>query len=160
MPQNVYDDPDFFAKYSQFRRSVEGLDGAAEWPMLQSMLPGLAGQRVLDLGCGFGWFCRWAREHGAASVVGVDLSERMLARALIDDALAAWVTDRVHDGDPAPGAAVEDATAAAVFAALFGLGRLQQWVDDEAIENIDVNGCDDVWLSYAGGHTLTWSAID
>ena len=84
MPQNVYDDPDFFAKYSQFRRSVEGLDGAAEWPVLQGMLPELAGRRVLDLGCGFGWFCRWAREHGAASVVGIDLSERMLARARQD----------------------------------------------------------------------------
>jgi SAM-dependent methyltransferase len=36
---------------------------------------------VLDLGCGFGWFCRWAREHGAARVLGVDVSERMLARA-------------------------------------------------------------------------------
>lgn len=36
---------------------------------------------MLDLGCGFGWFCRWARERGAASVLGVDVSERMLARA-------------------------------------------------------------------------------
>jgi SAM-dependent methyltransferase len=36
---------------------------------------------VLDLGCGFGWFCRFARQQGAASVLGVDVSERMLARA-------------------------------------------------------------------------------
>jgi SAM-dependent methyltransferase len=36
---------------------------------------------VLDLGCGFGWHCRYAREQQARSVVGVDLSERMLARA-------------------------------------------------------------------------------
>ena len=84
---------------------------------------------------------------------------RMLARALIDDALTEWVTERVHDGEPAPDAAVEDATAAAVFAALFGLGRLQQWVDDEAIENIDVNGCDEVWLSYADGHTVRAPAV-
>ena len=34
------------------------------------MLPELAGKRVVDLGCGFGWFCRWAREAGAASGAG------------------------------------------------------------------------------------------
>ena len=34
-----------------------------------------------DLGCGFGWFCRWARENGAAEVLGIDVSEKMLARA-------------------------------------------------------------------------------
>jgi SAM-dependent methyltransferase len=60
---------------------VEGLDGAPEWPALRALLPELDGQRVLDLGCGFGWFCRWAREQGAQRVVGVDVSERMLARA-------------------------------------------------------------------------------
>jgi ubiquinone/menaquinone biosynthesis C-methylase UbiE len=45
------------------------------------MLPALAGARVLDLGCGFGAFARWAREMGAASVLGVDRSQNMLARA-------------------------------------------------------------------------------
>jgi SAM-dependent methyltransferase/catechol 2,3-dioxygenase-like lactoylglutathione lyase family enzyme len=81
MPQNIYDNPDFFAGYSQFRRSREGLAGAPEWPALRSMLPPLAGLRVLDLGCGFGAFCRWARQMGAESVLGVDLSQRMLDRA-------------------------------------------------------------------------------
>ncbi|MBW7459570.1 class I SAM-dependent methyltransferase, partial [Paenibacillus sepulcri] len=37
--------------------------------------------RVLDLGCGFGWHSRYAREQHARSVVGVDLSENMLAKA-------------------------------------------------------------------------------
>ncbi len=79
--QNIYDDKSFFDAYSQLKRSVEGLDGAPEWPSIQALLPALNGRRVLDLGCGFGWFCRWAREHGARSVFGVDLSEKMLARA-------------------------------------------------------------------------------
>jgi ubiquinone/menaquinone biosynthesis C-methylase UbiE len=79
--QNVYDNEEFFEGYSRLGRSVEGLDGAAEWPALRALLPDLRGLRVLDLGCGFGWFCRWAREHGAASVLGLDVSERMLARA-------------------------------------------------------------------------------
>jgi 2-polyprenyl-3-methyl-5-hydroxy-6-metoxy-1,4-benzoquinol methylase len=45
------------------------------------MLPDLSGLAVVDLGCGFGWFCRWAREHGAANVLGLDVSEKMLTRA-------------------------------------------------------------------------------
>jgi len=81
MPYNIYDNPDFFEGYSKFRRSREALAGAPEWPTLRSMLPPLEGLRVLDMGCGFGAFARWAREMGAASVLGVDLSENMLARA-------------------------------------------------------------------------------
>jgi SAM-dependent methyltransferase len=80
MPQNIYDNPDFFAAYGELGRSVAGLDGAAEWPALQALLPDISGARVLDLGCGFGWFCRWARAHGAASVLGIDVSEKMRAR--------------------------------------------------------------------------------
>ncbi len=81
MAQNIYDDDEFFAAYSLLPRSVEGLSGAPEWPTLREMLPDMAGRRVVDLGCGFGWFCRWADEAGAASVLGIDLSENMLARA-------------------------------------------------------------------------------
>jgi SAM-dependent methyltransferase len=81
LAQNIYDDPAFFAGYSQFSRSREGLAGASEWPSLSQMLPPLKGLDVLDLGCGFGPFCRYAIEQGASSVVGVDISERMLAEA-------------------------------------------------------------------------------
>ncbi|HEX3918200.1 MAG TPA: class I SAM-dependent methyltransferase [Caulobacteraceae bacterium] len=86
MAQNIYDDPAFFAGYSQFRRSRLGLDGAAEWPAMRALLPPMPGLRVLDLGCGFGWFSRWAREAGAASVLGIDVSDNMLARARADTA--------------------------------------------------------------------------
>jgi SAM-dependent methyltransferase len=79
--QNIYDEDEFFAAYSRIRRSVEGLDGAPEWPYLRAMLPEMSGRRVVDLGCGFGWFCRWAAQAGAASVLGIDLSSKMLERA-------------------------------------------------------------------------------
>lgn len=81
MKQNIYDDPTFFTNYSAMPRSTGGLDAAGEWPVLRAMLPDLTDKHVLDLGCGFGWHCRYARSAGAASVVGVDLSENMLARA-------------------------------------------------------------------------------
>jgi SAM-dependent methyltransferase len=93
MTQNIYDNEEFFANYGRLRRSVAGLDGAPEWPTLRALLPDLRGRRVLDLGCGFGWFCRWARQQGAAHVVGIDISEKMLAqaRAATEDSLITYV---------------------------------------------------------------------
>jgi SAM-dependent methyltransferase len=81
MTQNIYDNPEFFEGYSRLPRSVAGLEAAPEWPALQALLPYLRGCKVVDLGCGYGWFCRWAREQGSARVLGIDVSERMLARA-------------------------------------------------------------------------------
>jgi SAM-dependent methyltransferase len=81
MTQNIYDNPQFYEGYSQLQRSVEGLSGAAEWPAMRVLLPDLRDLNVVDLGCGCGWFCRWAREQGAARVLGLDVSEKMLARA-------------------------------------------------------------------------------
>ena len=81
MAQNIYDDPEFFKNYAQLKRQTEGLDGSREWPALSRLLPPVDGSAVLDLGCGFGWFSRWAAEAGAEIVTGVDLSEKMLERA-------------------------------------------------------------------------------
>ena len=79
--ENTYDRKEFFEKYSQMERSVKGLEGAGEWHELQKLLPDFSGKRVLDLGCGFGWHCRYAVEKGASYVLGLDPSENMLARA-------------------------------------------------------------------------------
>ncbi|EJF71061.1 methyl transferase [Pseudomonas sp. Ag1] len=81
MTQNIYDTEVFFEGYSKMGRSVEGLAGAPEWPALQSMLPPMPGLKVVDLGCGYGWFSRWAQERGAEQVLGLDVSQKMLARA-------------------------------------------------------------------------------
>ncbi|HEY9259571.1 class I SAM-dependent methyltransferase [Chitinophaga sp.] len=81
MKENKYDDPAFFESYSQMPRSVDGLNAAGEWQTFRTMLPDLRDKKVLDLGCGFGWHCRYAREQGAAAVTGVDISEKMLERA-------------------------------------------------------------------------------
>jgi SAM-dependent methyltransferase len=86
LAQNIYDRPEFFDGYSRMDRSVRGLDGAPEWPAIRTLLPELRGKRVVDLGCGFGWFARWAMSQGAASVLGVDLSENMLSRARVETA--------------------------------------------------------------------------
>ena len=105
MKQNKYDDPEFFASYSQMARSVGGLEAAGEWHAFREMLPELQDRRVLDIGCGFGWHCRYARERKAASVIGIDLSENMLARARAstDDAAIEYrcmaIEDMAFDGE-------------------------------------------------------------
>jgi SAM-dependent methyltransferase len=81
MAQNIYDDPTFFEGYAKLPRSMGGLNAAPEWPALRALLPDMRDLAVLDLGCGYGWFCRWAREQGAARVLGLDVSEKMLKRA-------------------------------------------------------------------------------
>lgn len=82
MKENKYDNEEFFKKYSEMNRSVNGLKGAGEWSELQKVLPDFEGLRVLDLGCGYGWHCLYAAQNGAKSVLGVDISKRMLKSAM------------------------------------------------------------------------------
>jgi ubiquinone/menaquinone biosynthesis C-methylase UbiE len=79
--QNIYDDPDFFQGYHELRRTETGLNAVLEQPALRRLLPPLTGLRILDLGCGFGNFARYARQQQAAEVYGIDSSGRMLDEA-------------------------------------------------------------------------------
>jgi SAM-dependent methyltransferase len=79
--QNIYDDAEFQAGYRRLARSEAGLAGAVEWPAVRSLLPDLRGRDVVDLGCGYGAFARWAAGSGVAKVDAFDLSEQMLSRA-------------------------------------------------------------------------------
>lgn len=101
MKQNIYDDPKFFANYNNMPRSIGGLDAAGEWHAFRTLLPDLRHKRLLDLGCGFGWHCRYAREQQARSVVGVDLSEKMLIRAkeTTDDPTIEYRRSAIEDID-------------------------------------------------------------
>lgn len=125
MAQNIYDRPEFFAGYSTLPRSVKGLAGAPEWPAVRALLPPLRGSRIVDLGCGFGWFARFAAEEGAASVLALDLSERMLARARTENAHPA-VTYRAADLDTLdlPEAAFDLAYSALAFHYVADFARL------------------------------------
>jgi len=81
MAQNIYDDKQFFEGYSQLPRQTQGLQGTPEWEFFRSLLPDIHDASVLDLGCGYGWLCRWAVENGASTVLGVDVSANMLNKA-------------------------------------------------------------------------------
>ncbi|MFT4005175.1 MAG: class I SAM-dependent methyltransferase [Lacrimispora sp.] len=78
---NIYDDDNFFNRYAQMTRSRQGLSGAGEWHQLKDLFPDLTGKTVLDLGCGYGWHCRYAVECGADRVLGIDLSKKMIHSA-------------------------------------------------------------------------------
>ncbi|MYL45722.1 methyltransferase domain-containing protein [Virgibacillus halodenitrificans] len=99
MKQNKYDNPNFFYAYEQMPRSIKGLEGAGEWHILRELMPDLKDRNVLDLGCGFGWHCRYAGEQEASSVVGVDLSENMIQRAreITSDPLISYVKAPIED---------------------------------------------------------------
>ena len=100
-PQNIYDDPRFFAGYSTLERFGSGWERAAEHADLLALLPEVEGRRVLDLGCGAGQLAHRLATRGAADVVGADLSERMLELAR-----AQWAHPRVSYRR----AAIEDLT--------------------------------------------------
>lgn len=95
MKENKYDHPSFFDQYEKMLRSQIGLEGAGEWHTLKNMLPDFHGKNILDLGCGFGWHCRFAIENGAKTVTGIDLSERMLAKAVEINSLPGIQYERI-----------------------------------------------------------------
>ncbi|WML48695.1 class I SAM-dependent methyltransferase [Neobacillus sp. PS3-34] len=99
MKQNKYDDVNFFSAYEKMTRSVKGLEGAGEWHVLKGLIPELRNKSVLDLGCGFGWHCRYAREQQASFVIGVDISDKMLqkAREKTDDPIISYIKMPIED---------------------------------------------------------------
>lgn len=78
---NEYDNEKFFDQYAKMPRSKEGLSAAGEWHQLKPLFPLLQGKSFLDLGCGYGWHCKFAEEQGASRILGIDLSQKMIEEA-------------------------------------------------------------------------------
>lgn len=81
-------------------------------------------------------------------------AQQELARTLIADGIDELVRDRLRAGQVVPSPADEAAIAEAVFAAQFGLGRLQPYLDDPLVENVEAHGHDNVWVGYADGRDV------
>ncbi|MCF2435149.1 Flp pilus assembly complex ATPase component TadA [Streptomyces thinghirensis] len=77
--------------------------------------------------------------------------ERQYARAVIAQILEEYARAEINAGRTPLDAETEEQYAAAVHAALFGVGRLQPLLDDPEVENIDINGCDHVFVGYSDG---------
>lgn len=80
--------------------------------------------------------------------------ERQYARAVIAQILEEYARSEINAGRTPLDAETEEQYAAAVHAALFGVGRLQPLLDDPEVENIDINGCDQVFVGYADGREV------
>ena len=86
MKQNIYDNEIFFNGYSKIRENENNANNMFEKPALFSLLPTLNNKTVLDLGCGYGEHCIHFVEEGAKRVVGIDISQKMLAIAKAENA--------------------------------------------------------------------------
>ena len=76
--QNVFDNQEFFDGYKKIRERDGNANDLFEIPVLFSLLADLKGKTILDLGRGFGEHCRAFIEKGAQSVVGIDISAKMI----------------------------------------------------------------------------------
>jgi pilus assembly protein CpaF len=77
--------------------------------------------------------------------------QRQYGRQLINRRLEAHAKERLDQGLEPLSFEDETTLAQAIHDALFGLGALQRLLDDESIENIDANGCADVWVTRSDG---------
>lgn len=82
---NIFDNNEFFNVYAEMDRSKGGLKAAGEWHQLQPLFPELQGKRILDLGCGYGWHCKYAAQMGATEILGIDSSKKMIAKAIMEN---------------------------------------------------------------------------
>ncbi|MDQ3628075.1 MAG: Flp pilus assembly complex ATPase component TadA [Actinomycetota bacterium] len=77
--------------------------------------------------------------------------EREFARSLIVQVLEDYARSQIAEGHTPVSAEEEGSLASAIHSALFGVGRLQPLLEDPEVENIDINGCDHVFVQYGDG---------
>ena len=76
--QNIYDNEAFFENFQEIRKNEINYNDLIETPIFMSLLPDLSGKHVLDIGCGMGQHAKQYADMGAKTVLGIDLSEKML----------------------------------------------------------------------------------
>jgi Flp pilus assembly CpaF family ATPase len=103
---------------------------------------------------------RQRREDAAAGVAAMTIEdERQFARALIGRVLDQHARTELGAGRTPPGPEQEGELADGIHAALFGVGRLQPLLEDPQVENIDINGYDQVFVGLADGRELSMPPI-
>lgn len=88
-----------------------------------------------------------------------EASQREFGRSLVQELLREHTTNSIAAGTPTVSLDQQQQLLEAIFDALFGLGRLQPLVDDPDVENIEINGFDDVVLQYADGRLIPGPAV-
>jgi pilus assembly protein CpaF len=90
-----------------------------------------------------------AGHHGSRPLTGA--ARATLCRQVIREVLDGEAAQALAVGTPPASVVVETRVERAVFDALCGLGGFQQYLDDPAVENVNANGCDKVFVRYADG---------
>jgi Flp pilus assembly CpaF family ATPase len=74
---------------------------------------------------------------------------------VIREAARRWLESQVRSGQlPASTGGELERLARAVYDQRYGLGPLSDYLRDPQVENVDVNGCDQVWVTYASGERV------
>ena len=82
-----------------------------------------------------------------------------IGRRLIAEALDAEAARALTDARAPLDAGTERQIGQAVFDAIFGLGGFQPFLDDPDVESVNANGCDEVFVQYAGGRRVRAAPI-
>lgn len=77
--------------------------------------------------------------------------ERSYAHMLINAALEQETRLRLRRGREPLTVEIEHAVGRAVHDRLFGLGRMQRFLDDDQVSDVAINGCDRVFVTYRDG---------
>ena len=77
------------------------------------------------------------------------VDERQFAQSVAVTVVGRYMQSLLNSGQELPDAAYDEYLVTAVLAAMYGAGELQAYLDDPEVENIDINGCDEVWVTYA-----------
>lgn len=75
--------------------------------------------------------------------------ERQLMLSIIRQKVSEHMQAIASRGQTPPPTSYDQRLISAVDAAIYGAGELQELLDDPQVENIDINGCDEVWVTYA-----------
>jgi Flp pilus assembly CpaF family ATPase len=84
-----------------------------------------------------------------------DGASQQEAAAIIRDAVRTWAERQVRAGGAVPSPAEREALTQAVYDQRYGLGPLAGYLRDPHVENVDVNGSDEVWITYSTGERVS-----
>ena len=94
---------------------------------------------------------RQERERRGELPLAAD-DERQRALSIIREVVTRHIASELAAGrEVPPDPSYDQRLCEAVEAAIYGAGALQELLDSTDVENIDINGCDEVWVTYADG---------
>jgi Flp pilus assembly CpaF family ATPase len=88
-----------------------------------------------------------------------DRAEHGEVMPLIREAARAWSQTQLRQGVAVPSDADLEEIAQAAYDQRYGLGPLSAFLRDPDVENVDINGCDRVWVTYSTGERVAAAPV-